>query len=164
MHPKAAQIAAIADAVRHDALLHAGRVYCGLPVGKGGKMTGSSRQAIVADHFRNGNQARYGFPALSPKYAKWKSKKFPGRPMLVRSGRLRQHIVGRGSVHRTTNGIIIRWRVPAYTRHLIAQGRHPARPDSADKAAIVDAARRYIRQVIKAKVSGYKRRVVPKIT
>lgn len=36
-----------------------------------------------------------GWPALSPKYAAWKSRHFPGAPILVRSGALRDSLTSR---------------------------------------------------------------------
>lgn len=36
-----------------------------------------------------------GWPALSPKYAAWKARHFPGAPILVRSGELRDSLTER---------------------------------------------------------------------
>lgn len=35
------------------------------------------------------------WPPLSPQYAAWKAKHYPGMPILVRTGRLRESLIGR---------------------------------------------------------------------
>ena len=53
------------------------------------------------DQFRKqGKQTGPRWPKLSPKYAAWKRKHFPGRPILVRTGALRDALVkgGPGSI------------------------------------------------------------------
>jgi hypothetical protein len=53
------------------------------------------------DQFRTqGKQTGPRWPKLSPKYAAWKRKHFPGRPILVRTGALRDALVkgGPGSI------------------------------------------------------------------
>lgn len=49
-----------------------------------------------AKQFRTGG-AYYGtrWPALSPAYARWKAANFPGKPILVRTGRLRDSLTSR---------------------------------------------------------------------
>ena len=50
------------------------------------------------DHFRTqGKQTGARWPGLSPKYAAWKQKNFPGRPILVATGALRGSLVKGGS-------------------------------------------------------------------
>ena len=44
----------------------------------------------IVDHFRKQEGPGGRWPALAEGYGKWKRKKYPGRPMLVLSGRLRQ--------------------------------------------------------------------------
>lgn len=52
------------------------------------------------DHFRINNEEQFEtlgqgqWPALSPKYAEWKSKNYPGMPMMQRTGRLIESLTG----------------------------------------------------------------------
>jgi phage gpG-like protein len=51
---------------------------------------------IQARQFKSsGRYASGGWPALSPRYAAWKAKHYPGAPILVRSGDLRDSLTRR---------------------------------------------------------------------
>lgn len=47
----------------------------------------------VIDHFQKQRGEDGAWPPLAPKYRKWKSRKYPGRPKLVLSSRLRQNFL-----------------------------------------------------------------------
>ena len=51
---------------------------------------------LFASEGKSGGPA---WPALSPAYAKQKAKKFPGRKILARTGRLRKSLTTRGAGH-----------------------------------------------------------------
>lgn len=132
---------------------------------------GGNRAApIVRRHFTKGNAGRYGWPPLSPRYAKAKEgatkdlkramraegKAVPqgkGLPMLVSTGRLRDAIAGgrRASITRIgPEAFLIRWpNDPPYAIfHHEGTGKMPRRspiwPNAEDRAAILAAARRYL--------------------
>ncbi len=48
-----------------------------------------------AERFAAGGDPAW--PPLNPTYAAWKAKRFPGRPLLVRTGRLYRSLTGRGT-------------------------------------------------------------------
>lgn len=59
---------------------------------------------VIADSFARaerkqfrteGGYASGGWPALSPKYAAWKARHYPGQPILVRTGDLRRSLTER---------------------------------------------------------------------
>lgn len=134
-------------------------------------------EPIVRSHFTAGNQARYGWQPLSPKYLKWKQgtpartkerkraigaagrvvPRGAGLPVLVLSGALRDAITaGRAQVRIAGPGVVmIRWGgLPKYARfHHEGAGplpkRSPINPSSADQKAIMLAARRYLSAALK---------------
>ena len=47
---------------------------------------------LIMRHFAFGNNVRYGYPPLTPRYAAWKKKYFGTKPMLVLTGKLAQAV------------------------------------------------------------------------
>lgn len=138
------ELARLSRAIEKESLVHAARVYAGIPTSGTGRLVNSAKQAIVADHFRRGNARRYGWPSLSAKYKAYKARRFPGKPDLVRTGLLRASIVGKGTVSRVGRMVRIRWSsVPDYAHH-VKRIRDFVKPDKQDKIEISLAAQRYI--------------------
>lgn len=71
------------------------------------------------------------WPALSLDYARWKQKKFPGKPMLVRSGRLVNSLINKTEdtvdPNNTGNRIIYGTKVPYAAIHQMGGGHIPTR-------------------------------------
>ncbi len=78
------------------------------------------------------SQAGPGWPPLSPQYAAWKAKKFPGRPLLVQTGAMRGALTGLGSQQGSINGNVLDLTprgIPYFAVHQLGGGRRiPARP------------------------------------
>ncbi|MCX7844361.1 MAG: phage virion morphogenesis protein [Candidatus Bipolaricaulota bacterium] len=71
------------------------------------------------------------WPPLSPAYAAWKAKHYPGAPILVRTGRLRASLVGstRDTVEVMEPHMLrIGTRVPYALYHQTGTSRMPPRP------------------------------------
>lgn len=126
-------------------------------------------EPIVYSHFTAGNQGRYAWQSLTPKYAAWKSgvtpvmranmktrnRKVPkgkGLPMLVLTGALKDAITsGRAKIVKTGPGrYSIRWANDPHYATYLHKGtpkmpkRSPVEPNAADMAAIWAAANRYL--------------------
>lgn len=151
-------------AATRELMLHAVVVGCrGYANGAFGAVAG------VRAHFTKGNEARYSFAPLSPRYLKWKTGAAPklkkgmkaanravpkgaGLPTLVLTGALRDAVSsGRAVVSIVSmTQVRILWRgLPEYARyHEDGTPRMPARspiqPSAADRAAIIATARRWL--------------------
>lgn len=71
------------------------------------------------------------WPELSPPYAAWKRKHFPGKPMMRRSDRLYNSLVSvtPDSVFAATSqGFIYGTRVPYWSLHQFGRAKMPVRP------------------------------------
>ncbi len=128
---------AMIDAVRHGAMMYAN--------GQGGK-------PIVDQHFAKGNDARYHFPALSEKYAKWKAKNTKkGTPMLTLTGETRKTV--NSKTHTVTmrggNALIIFRNLTEWATYL-HEGtdrmpeRSPVKPDDKDREQVIEHMKAYI--------------------
>lgn len=135
-----------------NALLASGHAYCGTHGSSKGKKI-STAEAIVKDHFVKSNAARYGWPKLSKEYKAWKDRAYPGKAQNVMTGDLESSIVGHGVPRVRSDGTLhIRWyNVPIYAKRLIAQGRHPTKPDRKDGIRVRLVVRRFIRQALRAR-------------
>jgi len=130
---------------------------------------GFRAEPIVRQHFTDGNQGRYSWPALSTKYADWKAgnvkqlkqgikkagrvvPKGRGLPMLVLSGKLRDSIAGRGAkISRTgPESFLITWANSPHYAIFHHTGtpkmpkRSPIEPNASDQKQVIDAANRYL--------------------
>jgi len=134
--------------------------------------SGFRAEPIVRQHFTTGNQSRYGWPPLSPGYARWKDGSTPdlkrgmkaagkvvpkgkALPMLVLTGALRDAIAsGRAVVAIISPEVVTAtWTgLPEYAvYHHKGEGvpkRSPILPNAADRQAIIMAARRYLSAAI----------------
>jgi phage gpG-like protein len=99
--------------------------------------------AIVQDGFATGGAQRGSggrfaggnWAWLSPKYAAWKHKHYPGQPLLVREGTLRESVrwggtgVGSGGIFEAYSTFaIVGTTVPYGNYHQYGTSRMPARP------------------------------------
>ena len=136
----------LARAIDAAAAREIGDVYAGNPVRDGKGKTVASRGGIIAKHFSKG--AKY--KPLSSDYAAWKAKKFPGRPTLVRTGRLKGSVVGKGTVTLNPGGVKVKFSsVPEYGRHLLAE-RNWIRATAADKAELRSVHADKIKRLVRA--------------
>jgi hypothetical protein len=125
---------------------------------------------IVRQHFTQGNQGRYNWAALSPRYAARKAGLTPALkngmrkggkvvpkgkalPMLVATGTLRDAITsGRAKVVRQSVDLfVITWENSPHYAIYLHQGtpnkmpkRSPVEPNDADRRAIIEAAQRFL--------------------
>lgn len=145
------QLEQLADDIENGATAHSAAAYAGIPVTRGGTQA-ASKEGIIAAHFKRGNKAKYAWPPLAKEYAKRKRKQFPGRPMLVRTGALKESLLGHGVISKVSRGVFrLRWyNVPAYHKHLTTGGRNPIKPQGPDLPRIVKAAQQFIQSKIKA--------------
>ncbi len=134
-------------------MVNAANTYAGKPISAGGAVAQGS-EAIVDDRFKGAGNTR--FTPLSPKYAKWKAKNFPGDPILQLTGRLRKSIVGRGFIRLLGGGaVMIVFRVPEYGLYHERGGPHlprrsPVQPDANDARRVQAAFNRHFKALQKA--------------
>lgn len=130
---------------------------------------GFRARPIVYSHFTRGNQSRYGWAPLSPRYARRKARQTKGLrkgmkaagksvpagaglPMLVRTGALRDAITGGGATVRRTapEAFVIEWANDPHYATYLHNGtpkmpkRSPIEPNADDERQVIDAARRYL--------------------
>lgn len=90
--------------------------------------------------------------ALSPGYAKWKARKYPGRTILEREGDLRLSLTGKGDATRvkTATMYMEKSRVPYAIFHQAPTPfrRTPVQLTQKDRAAIGMIFARYVRRLI----------------
>lgn len=151
---------AVADLIRGlpglalQAMLRAGHDYAGNKIGSaGGGTVAQGSDGIVGQRFRGAGNAR--FAPLSSQYAAWKAKRFGKKPVLVRTGGLRESIVGHGRVRLVGTLVEIVFTVPSYGRyHQEGAGdlprRSPVDPNEADMAAVRKSAQRHYDLLVKA--------------
>jgi phage gpG-like protein len=94
--------------------------------------------ADIAAVFYVGESARFdteGFgtwPALSPGYAKWKAKNYPGKPILTRTGALRESLTsksGAAAIYEPEpQQLTLGTRIKYAEFHQTGTSRMPARP------------------------------------
>jgi hypothetical protein len=56
------------------------------------EVVGREVKDVYSEHVKEGKSARGQIQALSPRYKKWKDSKYPGKPIMVRSGQLLKSI------------------------------------------------------------------------
>ncbi len=92
------------------------------------------------------------WPPLSPVYAAWKAKHFPGQPILVRTGRLRASLTGRNADTvevQEPQLLRIGTRVPYARFHQTGTSRMPPRPPIVLTEAVKDRWCRLIHAYLK---------------
>jgi hypothetical protein len=138
----------------------------------GGNVPGQ-QQPIVASHYTKGNAARYGWPPLSPEYAKEKAGKTKGLkagmkqrgaripagkglPMLVATGALRDAVSSKRAIVTPTGDdrAIVRFtNLPEYAEHLQSgtakmPARSPVDPNAKDMEMVREVMLRHLRMRI----------------
>lgn len=116
------------------------------------------QKRIVSNHFKPGNQQRYGWPEVGERYRIEKARKGYPSQQLVASGKLRDSVVGRGRVTQAGEGrYIIRFDVPKYGEYQYygASPQKSARnfldPDEKDQKEFESVAQRAIDKKIQEK-------------
>lgn len=89
------------------------------------------RGGFVHSFASKGASIGTSWPALNAKYARWKQKEFPGKPMLVRSGRLVNSLIGKTNdtvdPNNTGNKIVFGTTVPYAGIHQLGGPKIPTR-------------------------------------
>lgn len=110
---------------------------------------------LEAQQFATEGIAAGGWEPLSPRYAAWKARKYPGAPILTRTGKLRRSLTVRpfGIERITPDSMTIGTDIPYATYHQHGTARMPARPIVAmTEATRRDWVKRVQRYVITGKV------------
>jgi phage gpG-like protein len=88
----------------------------------------------IQDNFESEGGSVGGWAPLSPAYAAWKAKKYPGRPILVRSGALKRSLTYSGDrpgpeglFEATQQALVIGTRIPYARHHQRPKGSRPPR-------------------------------------
>lgn len=88
----------------------------------------------IQDNFESEGGSVGGWPPLSPAYAKWKAKHYPGRPMLVRKGPLKKSLTFDGTkpgpeglFEASRNALIFGTRIAYAQHHQRPTGKRPPR-------------------------------------
>lgn len=80
---------------------------------------------LLKNFISQGRYASGGWAPLSPKYAKWKAKRYPGAPILVRTGQLRRDLTRRPfGVERITDSVMEIGTDLPYAEYHQTGGRH----------------------------------------
>jgi hypothetical protein len=140
------------------AIIRAAHDYAGNKIGSaGGGTVSQGAEGIVGRRFRGAGNGR--FAPLSTSYATWKAKRFGKKPILVRTGTLRDSVVGHGRVRLLSGTLIeIIFTVPKYGKyHHDGEGdlpkRSPVEPNAQDIKAVQDSAARHYAFLIKAEAA-----------
>lgn len=106
---------------------------------------------IIKSHFDRGNQTRFGWPPLTPAYAKRKQAKYGDKPMLVATEAMKKATIGHGTVRVNGDIINIEWtRLPFYAG-FVSRTREFLDPDQQDEQEIEESVAKYIKKVEKAR-------------
>lgn len=131
--------------------------------GPAGKAASKFSGGVTARHFTKNNAAEYGYKPLSPAYKREKDRKFPGKPTLVRTGAMRNSIVGQASIRASgRKGQVkarLEWRkaVDYAKYHEKGKGvpkRSPVQPNARDAKDL----RAVVVRFIKARMQARRRR------
>lgn len=109
---------------------------------------------IVPRHFTITAPGSYGYKPLSPKYAKYKAKKYPGKPMLVATGRLRREARTGVRVRMRDKKALVQMVFPKYGSYQIEDGRDFTKLSPKDKRDIIRAAFRAYKEERKKNARG----------
>jgi hypothetical protein len=75
-------------------------------------------EKIVQRHFQFGNTTRYGYPPLSPAYAKRKFKKYGLQPQLVATGYMKDMVLSLYKVYKIRNKYRVVFKIPEYGKYV----------------------------------------------
>jgi len=95
-----------------------------------------------------------GWKALSPRYRKWKSKKFPGRKILTLTGRMRDAFATASPDHFVFRYRVTKWRIqlgaqgPHWWKYHAEGGRIPGRPPVRNPQLRSEAMRRQLGEAV----------------
>jgi hypothetical protein len=126
------------------------------PGGVTGGSGGLSGQNSVLRRFTKSNT--HGFAPLNPRYAKAKRRRFGVKPILVRTGMLREAVRRSGLVTVQRGRARVVFRLPDYGR-FHEQGtarmprRSPVQPNAEDRAAWASRVRQALQQLIKRRAA-----------
>lgn len=109
-------------------------------------MASAFAKAEAEQFSTEGQKASGGWAALSPGYAIWKERNFPGKPILERTGELKKSLTQRpfGVEVISTMAMEIGTRLPYAVRHQQGGTHLPKRPP----VALNEASRREITQIL----------------
>ena len=135
-----------------QAIRRAGNDYAGNKIGEAGGTVSQGAEGIVGRRFRGAGNKR--FVPLSPAYAAWKAVRYGKKPILVRTGTLRDSIIGHGKVRLVGSVVEIIFTVPEYgSYHQKGEGhlpkRSPVDPNAEDMAAVQKSAARHYDALVK---------------
>lgn len=105
---------------------------------------------LLETHFKQGAEIKYGYPPLSEKYKKWKSKYFPGKAMLNLHGKLRKAVM-QANVNPRTGEIEIP-NLPDYAEHVLAF-RDFLSPNESDMVLINIEFRKELARIRRGRIS-----------
>ena len=71
---------------------------------------------LLAYHFKSNN-----YKALSPEYKKWKDKHYPGKPILVATGELRDATLRTGKVVKYKKSVKLVFDLPDYGEYVMIE-------------------------------------------
>lgn len=154
MTTTAGQVADLIRAVPNlalQALVRAAHDYAGNKISGGGTVS-QGAESIVGRRFKGAGNAR--FKPLTKQYAEWKALRFGKKPVLVRTGILRESIIGHGRVRLVGAMVEIVFTVPEYGKfHHEGKGRLPKRspvePNASDIVAVQASAQRHYDALVK---------------
>jgi hypothetical protein len=75
-------------------------------------------EKIVIRHFQFGNETRYGYPPLSPEYARRKIKKHGLQPQLVATGYLKDMVTTLYKVYHIGGKYRVVFKIPQYGKYV----------------------------------------------
>lgn len=109
---------------------------------------------IEKERFDSGGKGEWA--PLSPGYAAWKEKNYPGQPLLVREDILRSSLTGDdyfSVVEMEPMGLTVGTNVPYAAAHQYGGGRLPARPvmdlDDSDVGRVAQIMRQYLDRAVR---------------
>lgn len=83
------------------------------------------------------SEGRGSWPPLSPTYAAWKARVYPGRPILVATGDLRTSLTTRESVLAQTDQALYLGTTVSYAAFHLGGPKMPARPPIIPRVSLV---------------------------
>ncbi len=119
---------------------------------------GFTGKPFVDAHFTRSNVERYGFPPLSPEYAKWKQRHYGNKPILVRSGDLRKSVDSKAhliSIRGAKVVALFRGLMDYAIYHHEGDGvpkRSPVEPSVGDRELVIEQAKAYLSRVTGQKI------------
>ena len=103
---------------------------------------------LLKQHFERGNASKYRYPALSPKYKKYKSRTVGNKPQLVFNGALKRKVLKNVKAKIRKNGnvsyVYLRLKFPRYGFYQLEKGRDFIRPNRRDVKMIMNRLRNRI--------------------